>query len=129
MRIFQYVDLIAQTSLLVLGIIAFVPAPFDLKNSFFLFIQFCVGAAQMTSCSLSILLRASLFKAKSFHFAGAIVYLLSLPIIGISSSNKIFWALYLILPSWGLAFFYYFLTWKAMATKKNGGKFLPHLSF
>jgi hypothetical protein len=126
MTILRKIDLAFQTILILMGLAYLVIKGF--LSPEFLFVQLTVGCMQMTGSLLSLLVPGPLFRAKLYHFIVALCYLVSLAFIH-PFDFKSLQILYLLLPSWSLALYYYYISWLRPRSYNAKGRFLPHLSF
>jgi hypothetical protein len=139
MKYLKSIDFVGQTiiwlGLLGSGLVILVSG--ELGTFFYigLIAQFFMGWWQMISSGLFMLLRAEHFKSRSVHFVSA---LFCLGAIALSAwvdkeLHSVFSSALLLLTGvivpWGLAIFYYTITWRWMFPAKPSGKFLPHISF
>ena len=127
MRVVRLIDFVLQTLLILFALLLVINKGFE-PDFNFLMTQLCMGSLQMTGSFVSIIAGGPFHKQKVRHFTLSIVYLISLVIVSQIGSEAIVPAS-LLLPSWSLAFYYYFITAKRLQLRTSGGKFLPHLNF
>ena len=132
----KYIDLIAQSLLLAFGAASALYSIHDEKwVMVILMAQFYIGVWQLASSIISLLFDPILRNAKRLHFILSLGYLLSLAVMVVpkimsSQAAGLFDKLFMTIPAWSLAIFYYFLTWKRILfTRKKSGSFLRHVSF
>jgi hypothetical protein len=128
MKIIRYIDVGIQTILFVWLIIILIGTRDGLVTNV-LFVQLCMGAYQMASSGVSIVAALPFPPPKKvLHITISIVYLISLS--GLFGGNeKLFFKLYLLIPSWSLAIYYYIVSLGPIFWRPKRGKFLPHLGF
>jgi hypothetical protein len=129
MTFIRTLDLAVQLLLIVVAFVFTIVNGIDL--SLILSVQLGLGFVQMLSSLISVAKPGPFFKAKAAHFIGAVLYLgvlfLVLPLL---SESTVGFQLLLLLPSWVLAFYYLYLTYKRVALPPpSRGKFLPHINF
>lgn len=130
----KYLDLAIQTILFVFGIVMLFVSWGEADWPFaILYAQALLGPWQMISAIVSVIAKTPLHRKKRLHLLLAAIYLMVLYICGnlsvVSISGR-FFSMLLTVPAWGLAIFYYLLTWQWVFPRiRKGGNFLPNLSF
>jgi hypothetical protein len=97
--------------------------------------QFFMGWWQMISSAVFMLIRARHFKSRSVHFLSGLICLGAI-VLSAGADNELHTTITktvliitgVIIP-WGLAIFYYTITWRWMFPARPSGKFLRHVSF
>lgn len=131
----RFIDLIAQTLILIYGalLLVFMHADQSWPIGPILMTQLVLGPWQMTSSVISVIARTNFHKAKRWHCIGASIYLVILYLIfntALFQFEQVNGTFMLTIPAWTFALYYYVITWKgALPGKRHGGSFLPHLSF
>jgi hypothetical protein len=130
----KYLDLGIQTIIFVFGIVILFVSWGDADWPFgILYAQLVLGPWQMISSIVSVITKAPLYRKKALHLSLAAIYLFALFACGNMGSETLvqrFFGVMLTVPAWTLAIFYYILTCKwVLLRKRNGGNFLPNLSF
>jgi hypothetical protein len=125
----KYVDLVVQTILIILGIVAVFTDRMGV-----LMVQMVLGPWQMISCSVSLIAKGPEFKHKRIHFILSCVYLVVFFASGVmtkgSQFSKELMFFLLILPPWSLAVYYYLSTIRvAFPRHRKTSSFLPHINF
>lgn len=123
----KYIDFIGQTVLLVATLILAVA----FGGSGILIGQFFLGAMQMLSSVISVITNAPFRKKKLIHLVSALIYL---TLVALIFTNKIFASssisvVLMMIPAWGLAIYYYVITWIWAFSETNRSRFLPNISF
>jgi hypothetical protein len=77
MKAIKIIDMIAQTLIIISAVVIYLLNGFSFTEPDFLFVQLILGTWQMASCFLSLIFGAISVKAKLFHFATSVIYLLS----------------------------------------------------
>jgi hypothetical protein len=123
-------DFIVQTMLIGMGGIMAIASLFDRQAIFFLLIsQFLIGIWQYGGSLIAYFFRAAKYNKKYISIASC--YLLSLVIFqGLITVSPIAYMIYLIVPAWTFAIYYYKFTWQAcFANSHKQSSFLPHINF
>jgi hypothetical protein len=130
MKLIKYADLTIQSLLVILALVFLINSFWSSDVWMILVIQLFVGVYQMISGFTSIVFSWSdLPRKKVFHFAIAIVYLVSLAVMKNLPLNGRFLQLYLFVPPWILAIYYYVISFNIKFFKRKRSKFLPNLGF
>jgi hypothetical protein len=130
------IDFIVQTLLITAALISGLMFWF-LSGSIFLFAlcQCAVFGWQIASAVVSLITESTSVDLKRKHLLVSILYIISVLTIPALIDHVEFsgffktYTVYIIIPAWGLAVFYYYVTWKISLTKRKKGNFLPHLGF
>jgi hypothetical protein len=129
----RYIDLSVQSLLFLAGIVLLIVYRHEPMSAIFL-IQLLLAPWQMTSSLISLITKAGQWRQKRIHLA---LSCLCLMIFFVSENSKtilfensnLAYVLFLTIPPMTLAVFYYILTWKWVAERRNKGSFLPNLGF
>lgn len=133
----RYIDFIVQTVFILLAllcVIFFLIVPSSV--TIILIIQLLLGVWQLIGCSLSIIKKSNGYEAKKKYVLIASVYMATIFLsFSVYNENYLSWLnvaypIWIVLPAWALAFYYYFITYKiTFISRRNTNRFLPHLSF
>jgi len=128
----RYLDFALQTVLMLgaLGVLV-VSAFYNDLISLIAVDQFFLGVWQVAGCVIYLAVDPANNDYRKTHVLISLSYVLSLLFLGgvLSDVSKVLFAVYFFVPSWSLAIFYYFITFKTAFPRNGRGKFLPHLSF
>jgi hypothetical protein len=123
-------DFIVQTILMGAGALLISASALDHEYLVpFMICQFLIGLWQYGGSLIAFFFKSAAYRKRYIQVSSC--YLLSLAIIfALRFPSPIFNLLYLILPAWILAIYYYKLTWQsAFINGHNESKFLPHTNF
>ena len=125
----RYIDLLAQTILILLGVTFAIVALYNGNTAGLLLMQLMVGVWQLTSCFFSLLFYTRRDnRSRHLHLTTSLTLILLLIIVShihVGLTNILLFG-----PPWILAIYYYSITWRIVFPRhKNQGKFLPHISF
>jgi hypothetical protein len=125
----RYIDLLAQTILMLLGVTFAIVALYNGNTAGLLLVQLIVGVWQLTSCFFSLLFYTRRDnRSRHLHLASSLIVIILLIIVSqihVGLANVL-----LLGPPWILAIYYYSITWRIVFPRyKNQSKFLPHISF
>ena len=130
MKIVRFTDLAIQAILIGWAIFTVVINPFHPDMGVILVIQLLLGTYQMISSLLSIgFSKPSAPRRKVIHFAVSTGYLISLMLVSELEFSSVLWSLYLTLPAWSLAIYYFWVSIFPTARQGRRSRFLPNLGF
>lgn len=126
----KYVDFVVQSGLMLLALVALGYGLVAESSPMAVIVpQFYIGIWQMVSALLCLLTRSAGMDLRRLHVGLAIAYLATLTITS-NIDNEVFSAVWLTVPAWSLAIFYYRITWRRIwPARQHGGSFLPHINF
>ena len=124
----RYLDFVTQTLVIFITVIVALFGRADLIYAI-LFAQLVLGAWQIMSSFVSVVIKSNQYKLKALHLLISFTYLVVL-YKSRDQFPETFYMLLITMPAWSLALYYYFLTTiEVFRRPGSGGKFLPHLSF
>ena len=128
----RYFDLMIQSTLILLSFVFGVTFLAGFKTCpHFLEVQFLLAAWQFVP-TLTIALFRRIPAAKKRYLRITSAHLCLLMVFAFMPQVRVaytFMQMYLLLPFWSLATYYYVITWRTTFPRNRNGKFLPHLSF
>lgn len=128
-RIYRLSDLGIQSALIAWGVFLVTSDPWPKQLAEILIIQLILGVYQLTASCWVLKRQRQKSHGKKIHMFLSIAYLISLPLVSMSDIGEEGLRLYLLLPSWMLAVYYYYLSWRIRFGNTKRSKFLPNLGF
>ena len=127
MKTFRYIDVTIQSILIVFAVGFLIGASGKIEVQF-LTVQLLFGAYQMTFGFFYLLALRGASRPRLFHFVTGLLWIAFLA-VNSSIDNKTLAQFLMVVPSWCLGFYYYYISIRGILNPPNRGKFLPHLSF
>ena len=128
-KIQYYANLGIQSALIAWATFMVAADPWPKYVAGILFVQLALGVYQMSASLWSIAFHRPRTRGMRAHFILSTIYLISLATLGAVEVEKNVLRLYLILPSWMLGIYYYYLSWNIRVGNNKRSKFLPNLGF
>ena len=123
----RHIDFYAQTGILIGTLVLLA-----LFSGYGLLLgQAVLGGWQVLSCIISVVFFQEFRKAKLWHLSISCVVVITFYLSDGHPSllNDFVFLLLVMLPSWGLAIYYFVITWRWHSATGNRSKFLPNISF